>query len=193
MRPALELRLAALVTSTVTVAMAALLFAVAARAEAPHQHGVVQVDAALEGGALTVALSVPLDSLLGYERAPRTAAEKQTAAAVAERFKRGDEIVLPDPAAQCERIDAVLVSAALGLGPPAKPAGTGAAPAGEEHADIDATYSYRCREPGKLAFVDLPVMKSFPRVARIEAQIVAARGQAKQVLQRPTQRIVWPR
>ena len=38
-----------------------------------HVHGAVQLEVALDGPTLSIALEAPLDSLLGFERAPRTA------------------------------------------------------------------------------------------------------------------------
>jgi Protein of unknown function (DUF2796) len=160
-----------------------------AQAAPPHQHGVAQLDAAIEGPALTLSISVPLDSLLGFERAPRTAAEKQAAAQVIDRLKRSADVVLPDPAAQCESTDVTLVSSALGLGAAAPDAG---AAGGEAHADVDATYTFRCREPGRLAFVDLHLMKAYTRIGRVEAQVVGARSQGRQVVKRPAMRLAWP-
>lgn len=163
-----------------------------AHAAPPHQHGVAQLDAAIEGPALTVALNVPLDSLLGFERAPRSAAENQAAARLIERLKRSAEVVLPDPAAQCESTDVTLVSSALGLGDAAAGGASSPPAAGDEHADVDATYTFRCREPGKLGFIDLPVMKAYPRIGRVEAQVVGAKSQGRQVIKRPAMRLAWP-
>ena len=132
--------------------------------------------------------SVSKLSLLGFERAPRSAAEKQAAAQVIDKLRRTADMVRPDLAAGCEASDVTLISAALGLG--AMP--IAAAPA-EEHADIDATYTFRCKQPARLAQIELPLMTAFPRVARIEAQIVAEKGQSKQSVKRASPRLVWPR
>jgi hypothetical protein len=159
----------------------------AAAAAPPHEHGVAQLAAVLEGEALTLAFTLPLDSLLGFERAPRTAAENQAADRAIDKLRRDADIVRPDPAAQCERSDVTLVSAALGLGSSPTFA------SGEEHADIDATYTFRCKQPARLAQIELPVMAAFPRVARIEVQTVAAKGQGKQTVKRASPKILWPR
>lgn len=172
---ALALALTATASATSTV-----------HAAAPHEHGSGQLAAALEGEALTLALTLPLDSLLGFERAPRTAAEKQAADKAIDKLRRDTDIVRPDPAAQCERSDVTLVSAVLGLG-------SATSASADEHADVDATYTFRCKQPARLAHVDLPVMTAFPRVARIEAQLIAEKGQSRQSLKRASARLVWPR
>lgn len=163
----------------------ALATAAAAHAAPAHEHGVGQLAAAVEGEALTLAFELPLDSLLGYERAPRSAAEKQAAAQVIDRLRRVADMVRPDPAARCELSDVTLVSAVLGLG--------GGAISTDEHADLDATYTFRCRDIARLAQIELPLMTAFPRLGRIEAQIVAAKGQGKQTLKRASPKLAWPR
>lgn len=166
----------------------AFMVGITAQAAPPHEHGVGQLAAVLEGEALTLGFTLPLDSLLGFERAPRTAAEKAAADKAIDKLRREADIVRPDPAALCERSDVTLVSAALGLG-----GAPGAASPAGEHADIDATYTFRCKQPAKLAQIELPLMTAFPRVARIEAQTVSAKGQGKQTVKRASPRLAWPR
>ncbi len=149
-----------------------------------HQHGVLPLDAVLDGPVLTVSFSLPLDSALGFERAPRSAAEKQAAQRLVERLRTDATLVQPDPAAGCTREEVTLASAALGLG---------GGEATGEHADIDASYRFRCQAPARLAHIDLGLVAAFARIARIEAQLVGAKGQARQVLRRPAQRLTWPR
>ena len=61
------------------VAVALMLSALPVLAAQPahaHVHGAVQLDVAVDGPTLTLTLEAPLDSVVGFERAPRTAAEK---------------------------------------------------------------------------------------------------------------------
>jgi hypothetical protein len=50
--------------------------------EGAHVHGLVKLDVAVDAKTLTVQLEAPLDSLVGFEHRPRTAAQKQAAEAV---------------------------------------------------------------------------------------------------------------
>lgn len=167
-------------------AVALLLAAALAQAAPAHQHGVARLDAVLDGPLLTVSLSLPLDSLLGFERAPRSAAEKQAGAALVERLRTDALLVQPDPAAGCVREAVEIASPALGVG-------SGPGDAGGEHADVDASWRFRCADPARLGHVELGLMKAWPRLLRVEAQLVGARGQARQVLRRPATRLAWPR
>ena len=57
-----------------------------------HVHGIAKLDVAVEATKITVQLESPLDNLLGYERAPRTDAERRQADAMVARLKaRADE------------------------------------------------------------------------------------------------------
>jgi hypothetical protein len=58
------------------VAMAALAGATPALAASPHEHGVARLDVAVDAGRVSFSLETPLDNLLGFERAPRTDAER---------------------------------------------------------------------------------------------------------------------
>lgn len=174
-----------------SVALACALVACATvQAAPPHEHGVGQLAAAVEGEALSLSFSLPLDSLLGFERAPRSAAEKQAVAQAVDKLRRVADMVRPDAAARCEPSDVTLVSAALGLGGAVSPASPAQA---DEHADLDATYTFRCRDIARLTQIELPLMTAFPRVARIEAQTVSAKGQGKQSLKRASPKLAWPR
>lgn len=161
-----------------------------------HVHGVARLDAALDGPMLTLALEAPLDGLLGFERAPRSAAEQRAARELLERLRTDTSLLKPDPAAGCERTDLQIESAVLDAG-----AAKGAAGPQESnpdrhahaHADLEATWTFRCRSPGQLGFVDVGLATAWPRIGRIEVRIAGPRGQSAQQLRRPATRVAWPR
>lgn len=69
-----------------------------------HEHGALKLAVAIEGNKLTIAMEAPLDNLLGFERAPRTDAERKAAADVLARLRspdKGAALFVPDAAAQC--------------------------------------------------------------------------------------------
>lgn len=168
------------------VAVALVLGAVPVLAAEPvhaHIHGAVQLDVAVDGQTLTLTLEAPLDSVLGFERAPRTAAEKQTAQDALAALRASGPLFTPDPAAGCVFKSATADSEALQPG----------AKAGE-HADLDATAEFTCTKPQQLRRIDLGgLLDRFPRIQRLQAQIVTAQGQFKQTLQRPARVLTWGR
>ena len=141
-----------------------LVFALPAHAGKAHVHGEGKLDVSIEKDSITLALELPLDAAVGFERAPKTGQEK-AALAAAEKALRDPALFLPTPAAQCT------------AQPPqvAMPAFDGKQ--GDGHGDIDATYRFRCATPAALKSVETTLFKSFKRLYRVEAQRVGPAGQ----------------
>lgn len=88
-----------------------------------HVHGQASLAVEVDGTTLTLMLDAPADSLLGFERAPRTAREREVVAQVKRSLDATAALFRPAPAA-------------------------GATDDG--HADIEAEYTSRCRTPARL-------------------------------------------
>ncbi|MFM2341399.1 MAG: hypothetical protein RLZZ592_1052 [Pseudomonadota bacterium] len=149
-----------------------------------HAHGRIALEVALDGPTLTIGLEAPLDSLLGFEHAPRTEAEKRAAQAVLADLRAGAGLIVPDAAAQCQPVSTTVDAPTL----------QGGAAAAGEHADLDASLVLRCARPQALASLDLGrLLERFRRIARVEAEIVTPAGQFKAALQRPARVLRWGR
>ncbi|MFT3956649.1 MAG: DUF2796 domain-containing protein [Piscinibacter sp.] len=143
-------------------------------------HGAATLDVAVEARRLTIALDTPLDGLLGFERAPRSDAERRAAEQAVATLRTADTLFAIDPAAGCRLVSVELVSAALKLGP-------AAAAKDDGHADLEAEFNFDCaRAP---AFVEVGLFKAFPRIARLDVQTATAAGQRKLSLTRAAARI----
>lgn len=161
-------------------AAAALATTVAAqRAEPAHVHGLARLDVALEARRITLQLESPLQNLLGFERAPRTAQEERQAQAVVQAL-RAPGLFRIDPAAGCVLRQVELVSAALKLGTP-QPDEAG-------HADIDGSFEFDCADAGKAAFIDVGLFQFAP-MQRVQVQVAGAQRQFRRQLSRPAARI----
>jgi Protein of unknown function (DUF2796) len=155
----------------------------AAAQHGAHMHGAVRLDVAIDARSLVIEMTAPLDSLLGFERPPRTVAEKQAAQALLSRLKQGHNLLMPDAAADCRFQSATAESAALAPG----------ARAGE-HADLDARFEWTCGNAAAARSVDLGgLIEAFPRIRTIELQIASPAGQFKHRLQPPQTRVRWGR
>jgi hypothetical protein len=152
-----------------------------AHAQHAHQHGQLRLSIAVDGEQLNIALEAPLDSLVGFERTPRTDAERRSAAAAVARLRDAGGLFTPDTAAQCTAQPVELDAGLLAPGAVAKP--------GQEHADLEATYSFRCAHPAQLRTLQTTLLDSFPRASRIDVQVAGPRGQRKAKLQRPARTI----
>lgn len=148
----------------------------AAAAGSAHEHGVVRLDVAVEADGFSVGLQAPLDNLVGYERAPRSDAERRVAAEALERLRNSAaSLFKADAAARCT-LTAAEVRAPLleGRG------GAGG------HADLDADYTFKCADARALRSIDVGLFDAFRRIQRIEVQIAAPHGQRRDTLRRPS-------
>ena len=126
-------------------------------AQHAHVHGLAKLQVAVDGPTLTLVLSSPLDNLLGFEHAPRTAKEKAAAADLTARLGKPETLLVPSPAAGCTVASAKVDAPTLEGHSAAKSAarGTTAAPAHSEkaghdhgeHSDVTAEYVFRCQRP----------------------------------------------
>ncbi len=150
-----------------------------------HQHGAVTLSIGIEADLLTLQVEAPLDSLVGFEHAPRTAAQKQTAQTLLSRLRTPANLFQPDAAAGCTPGEFEIEPGVLDAG---------AAATSDGHADLEATWTWRCTNPLALRSIDLDgLMKAAPRIARVSAQVVSPQGQFKAALKRPATVLRWGR
>lgn len=179
------------------------LAASAAHAGKAHEHGVVRLDVSVEGSRLTIDMVAALDNWLGFERAPRTDAERKAAAEVLARLRnpqQGTPLFVPDAAAQCQLVKAEVSAPVLepGTKPAAKSATAPASPpaahkSGGEHADLEASYTFQCAQPTPLRTLELGLFDAYKRIQRIHVQVAGPKGQSKVTLKRPARSITLVR
>ncbi|SDO88815.1 DUF2796 domain-containing protein [Pseudomonas jinjuensis] len=137
-----------------------------------HEHGVAQLNAALEGNALEFELESPAMNLLGFEHAASSAADKQTVATTKAQLGKPLELIALPAAAGCSVGDVEVESPLFG----------DAAESDEhdehDHADIHAHYQLTCANPGAIDRVDLaPLFQRFPGMQKIQLQLIGPQGQ----------------
>ncbi|MEO8924211.1 MAG: DUF2796 domain-containing protein [Caldimonas sp.] len=142
-----------------------------------HVHGVAKLGIAMQGKVVTISFESPLDSLIGFEHRPGSPAEQAAAAALQARMRAPRELFQFNAEAACSLVKAQGESAIFGPAP--------AAAAGDEHADLDASFEYSCAQPAKLATVDTGLFKSYPRLHKLDVEIATDKGQFKQTLTSP--------
>ena len=163
--------------------VAAVAASAAAAAPHAHQHGAVKLAVAIDGEQLSIAMEAPLDSLLGFERAPRNDAERRAATDLLARLRGGTAALFqPDAAAQCALVQAEVRAGVLEPAPKA-------ASAEDDHADLDADYTFKCAQPGQLRKLELGLFDAFKRLRRIEVQVAGPKGQRKLTLERPARSV----
>ena len=90
-----------MVRSHLVICVVALAAAGPALAGKAHEHGTAQLDIAVAAGRVSIDFETPLDNLLGFEREPRTDAERQRADAAVAQLRAADRLFRIDPAAGC--------------------------------------------------------------------------------------------
>ena len=146
-----------------------------------HEHGVARLDVAVDAGRVSIELQTPLDNLLGFERAPRTDAEREKVAVALARLRAAATLFRIDANAGCTLAKVELVSAALELG--------SAAPVVGEHAELSGRFDFRCSQGARAGFVEVGLFEAFPALRRIELQLSVPRGQMQATLRRPDSRV----
>ena len=149
-----------------------------------HEHGAATLDIAVEANQIVVQFQSPLDNLVGFERAPRTDAERQRAGDAVARLKDGERMFQFTPAAGCKLARSSIDSPALGLGI----AADGAAPP-VGHADLFASWEFNCRDAAQAMQVDVGLF-AFNPLKRVKVQLALPKAQAQRELKRPNNRIV---
>lgn len=170
---------------SMVLAAALALPAAQAQAQRAHVHGQLKLEIVVEGPTVTIAMEAPLDSLVGFERAPRTDAEKKTVETAVAQLRAAERLFKIDAAGNCKLGPVELRSAVLGLGKP-EPAAKD-----DGHADLHASFGFNCSQAAQAKFIELGLFEAFQGTRQIEAQIVTPDGQFKRTLRRPATRLAW--
>lgn len=156
--------------------------ALAQHSHGAHQHGSAHLAVATDGGNLRIEFDSPLDSLVGFERPPRNAKERQ-AMADADLLLREVERLFVLPAAAACTITQVQLTWPWPL-----PGGQERRHEhGHEHSELAAVYELDCAQPQALSRVEVKLFEAFPRLLTLRAESATAQGQHSVILNRKNQ------
>ena len=136
-----------------------------------HVHGVAKLEVAVEGADIQLHLESPLEGVLGFEHAPGNDKERAIVAQMRKTMANGGALFAPTTAAQCKFVESKLEAPVLEARPAGKPDAHAA------HGDLDADFRFTCAQPAKLTGVEVRLFEAFPKMRRIDAQVVSAKGQ----------------
>ena len=165
----------------------------AAQTPRAHVHGEAELNVVAEGAQLEIQLLAPLDSVLGFEHAPRTDKQREAVRSMAKRMRQAQSLFVPTPQAGCSATSVRLASTSL----PAQLLGETAAPSpplartASDHDDLDAIFVFRCISPDRLRGLDSSVQKAFPGIRNLKVRVVSAQGQKAVVLTRGRTSVQW--
>jgi hypothetical protein len=164
-----------------------------------HTHGLLALDVAVDAQSITLTMEAPLDNFLGFERAPRTDAERKRVATMVQQLNAADKLFVTDPRAECRLGSVTLTSSVLGLGGGDKPAAAATeapakgAQAQDAHADIDVAIVFNCAKAPLARQIDVRMFDAFAHLRRIDAQVATDQGQFKRTLNKATPVLRWGR
>lgn len=167
-----------------------------------HVHGQAELEVAVSGGTLVLSLHGPLDSLLGFERAPRTAAQKAAVDNLLSQLRKPEALFVPSVAAQCVPEPSVIDAPVLGVGrqaagaPDSKvaaaPAKAAAGHGGKDgHAELKAEFTFKCERADQLRGLEAKLFDQFKRLQRLDARVVGPRGQSSARLTPSRRTLTW--
>lgn len=145
-----------------------------------HVHGQARLEISVDREQLVITLETPLDGLLGFEHAPRNAAERQAVQTMVAKLKQTDQIFIPSAAALCVSTGVELDSPVLG----------GKSAPGS-HNDLDARYTWRCAKPEALRDVATGLFIDFLRLRLITVEFAGPQGQRAGRLDARNPRFNW--
>ena len=131
---------------------------------AAHEHGKAKIGIAVEGNRAMIDFEAPAEGVIGFEREPRTPAQKaQQQAGLQAMRNRIGEIVRFDPSLQC-RYQPQSVEAKR------EP--------GEDHAEVRAEFTVECARDLRGTRVQFGVSRVFPRIRTVFAQVLSGTQQS---------------
>ena len=154
----------------------------------PHEHGVAEFELSQTGQTINIRFSSPLDSFLGFERAPRNEQEKSMYRQLRQDLGQYGALITIPVQAACTMQSAevgdphgIETTSANAKGAPAKSADatSAKAKAGSEHHDMVVEWQLRCEAPGALKRISFQGFDRYKRLRRVDAVFNTPSGLGK--------------
>jgi len=156
----------------------------------PHQHGVGQLNVAIQGDHVEIELETPGADIVGFEHPPRTAEQKKAVQDAARTLRNGSAIFVFPAAARCKLEKTKVESGLLEDNHEThEEKHHGEKHKEETHAEFHALYHFSCKNPA--SYTDLQYFEAFPHAKALLARTITAKGQRKQRLTRKAPRLIF--
>jgi hypothetical protein len=146
-----------------------------------HQHGIGQLNIAIEGNTLQIELESPAMNIVGFEHAPKDEKQHQAIEQAAALLRKGEKLFLTPADAGCRLKEAEVKSSLLeeeGHEEHATAHEEGHEHEGEAHADFDAGYRFECSNPEALNSITVKLFLAFPATEELQVQLLSGHGQS---------------
>ena len=160
-----------------------------------HQHGVGQLNGAIQGDHVEIELETPGADIVGFEHTPRTAEQNKAVQDAAMTLRNGAAMFVFPAAAGCKLENAKVESSLLNDNHgkhSEKHNGDkhhGGKHEEEIHAEFHARYHFSCKD--LVSHADLQYFEAFPRAKALSARTITATGQRKQRLTQKAARLIF--
>ena len=144
-----------------------------------HVHGQARLDLTLEGARLTIEAELPMETLTGFERAPRNDDERARLQRALDAL-RATGVFRPTPEAGCRPATQAL----RWSGSAESATAAGGLPGDDTHLDLLLTHAFDCERPARLGAVEIGLFDVLSRLRRIEVRFAGPGGTQARTLQR---------
>lgn len=144
-----------------------------------HEHGVGDFEVSIEGKGLRLRWEVPADSVLGFEHAPRTAAQKSALTVLRQDWAQPLNLFAPSPEAKCQPQSTTLESDLF------SEAFKG------HHAELTYAFTLNCEAPEKLHSLEVMVFKKYKSLREVRVELSSEKGQKSIRLNRQNTVLRW--
>ena len=156
----------------------------------PHQHGVGQLNVAIQGDHVEIELETPGADIVGFEHPPRTVGQKTAVQDAARTLRNGSARFVFPAAARCKLEKTKVESGLLEDNHEThEEKHHGEKHKEEIHAEFHALYHFSCKNPA--SYTDLQYFEAFPHAKALLARTITAKGQRKQRLTRKAPRLIF--
>jgi hypothetical protein len=131
----------------------------------PHTHGVGKLEIGQQGSIVKATFVLPMESLVGFEHAPKTAAQKAAVEQLQVNLSKENALIQFSPSAQCKQT-ALQYTASSGQG----------------HADVILEVQFQCQNTHSLGKIEFDIFKQYPKLKQLDVQWVNQKEQRKFVL-----------
>jgi hypothetical protein len=136
-----------------------------------HTHGQAELDLAIDESGFEAELRIPMDSLVGFERAPANDTERVNLDQALAVLKDPERVLRATATAGC-------TGRLIGLEQPTLDGGASG------HHDFEVRYRFDCAERARLLGVEAIVFDAFGRLRRVEVRSIGDAGTRSQRLGR---------
>jgi hypothetical protein len=155
-----------------------------------HEHGVANLNIAVEGNNVYIEFTSPAANIVGFEHHPRTHEQKDAVKDAVNKLQKGDALFLLSAKSESKLVKS---SVDTDIDKDANHHSEedhahsnkehhghdekhdedhGDKDKHERHSEFEATYQFICQKPEKLSQIEVMLFRAFPGIEHIEAQLL---------------------